>query len=248
LAKAGVDTVAQPAFDHGLNDLCDRELVIALGGDGTILSVARDVAGTGVPILGVNLGRVGFLAELTPDLVATNVPRIVAKDFWIERRAVLEAKWFENGSSRTHLALNEVALARGSSTRAIRVEVAVDGLHYLTHTADGVIISTATGSTAYALAAGGPIMYPESRDMLVTPVAPHLNIGRSMILPGTSVVGLKLQGDREAMLSIDGQTECPFAIGDGVEVRMSEKDCLFARLGPRNYFFTLLGRQLHRLH
>ena len=246
LRENGVDVYSGPAFDQPTisREVLGRQLVLGLGGDGTILSLARDTAGTGIPILGINLGRVGFLAELTPELVLEALPRILAGEYWIETRIAVEARWKEGNSERVHLAVNEVALARGASTRAIRVAVSIDREHYLTHTADGVIISTATGSTAYSLAAGGPIIYPESHDLLVTPVAPHLHIGRSMIVPGTSVVELELWGDREAMLAIDGQTECPFQIGDKVEIRRSAKRCRFVRLGPQNYFYAVLADRL----
>ena len=188
LEGAGVDVYRGSAFDGDAirREVLGRQLAIALGGDGTILSVGRDTAGSSVPTLGINLGRVGFLAELTPPLVEEALPRILAQDYWIETRSVLEALWLQEGRRRTHLALNEVALARGTSTRAITVGVMVDGFEYTTHTADGVMVATATGSTAYSLAAGGPIMYPEATDLLLTPVAPHLHIGRSLILPGRS--------------------------------------------------------------
>lgn len=247
LSAKGVDVYAGPALDSRAvaQAVLGRDLAISLGGDGTIISVARETAGTGVPTLGINLGHVGFLAELTPSLLADDLNRVLAKDFWIEKRSVLEAEWNENGKQRTHLALNEVALARGTSTRAIRVEVTLNGFNYTTHTADGVMLATATGSTAYSLAAGGPIMYPEATDLLLTPVAPHLHIGRSLVLPGDVEVGLELRGDREAMLAIDGQTECPFEVGGRVMIRSSEKAALFARLGPRTYFYSVVAHRLH---
>lgn len=246
LTDAGVDVCLGSAFDSAAirETIPGRDLAIALGGDGTILGVGRDTAGTDVPTLGINLGHVGFLAEVTPATVDTVLPRILAKDYWIEARSILQATWVEGGEPVCHLALNEVALARGTSTRAIRVAVSVDGFEYTTHTADGILIATATGSTAYSLAAGGPILYPESPDLLLTPVAPHLHIGRSVLLPGSAAVGLELRGDRDAMLSIDGHTECPFQLGQRVEIRASSKRSLFARLGPRSYFFSVLATRL----
>ena len=246
LRSAGVDVALGSAFEseNVRANIRGRQLTIALGGDGTILAVAREAAGTGVPILGINLGRVGFLAELTPATIKDALPRILAADFWIESRSALEATWPENGGTVTQLALNEVALARGTSTRAIRVGVTVDGFEYMTHTADGVLLATATGSTAYSLAAGGPIMYPEATDLLLTPVAPHLHIGRSLLLPGTASVRLELRGDREAMLSIDGETERAFSVGNSVQIRSSPKRAMFARLGPRSYFYSVLAHRL----
>lgn len=246
MRRGGVDTYSHSAFDRDQirEEVSHRELAIALGGDGTILGVARDTAGSGVPTLGVNLGHVGFTAELTPTLIGDALGRVMAGDYWVESRTVLEATWPEGGKVLNHLALNEVALARGTSTRAIRVVVFVDGFEYTTHTADGVMLATATGSTAYSLAAGGPIMYPEATDLLLTPVAPHLHIGRSVVLPSSVTVGLELRGDREAVLAIDGQTECPFAIGRQVTIRSSRKRALFARLGPKSYFYSVLSNRL----
>jgi len=246
IREAGIDVFTRSAWEPGLERVArDRDLAIVLGGDGTILTVGRELAGTGVPTLGVNLGHVGFLAELTPQLIDGALPAVLEGAFWVETRHVLEVNWQHNGRLHRNLALNEAAVARGLSTRAIRVGIQVDGFHYTTHTADGILVSTATGSTAYALAAGGPILYPDSADMLLTPVAPHLHIGRALVLPRTATVDLELRGDREAVLSIDGQTECPMEVGAHVQVCLSDKRALFARLGSKNYFYSVLAGRLH---
>lgn len=245
LRTAGLDVYSGSAFDRqAIRDrVHGRALAMALGGDGTILGVARETAGTGIPTLGVNLGHVGFLAELTLDMVETALPRILSKDYWVESRTVLEVHWRQNGIQTAHLGINEAAVARGGSTRAVRVAVSVDGFEYMTYTADGVLVSTATGSTAYSLAAGGPMMYPESADLLLTPVAPHMHVARSLILPGGSTVDLELRGDRDGMLSIDGQTECPLDVGAKVQICSSERQALFARLGPKTYFYSLFAKR-----
>lgn len=245
--EAGIASCSGSAWDDAWlrGALKGRDLAVALGGDGTILSVGREGAGSGVPTLGINLGHVGFLAELTPDLVDDAMERIIAQDYWIERRHVLDVQWEENGIVKRHRALNEAALARGTSTRAIRVSISIDDFPYTTQTADGVMVATATGSTAYSLAAGGPIMYPEASDMLLTPVSPHLNIGRSLVLPCTASVSLTLQGDRDGMLAIDGQTECGFEVGQAVIISSSPEHAEFARLGPQTYFYSVLANRLH---
>lgn len=248
LRDRGVDTFMASAWgddDALVEGSKGRDLIIALGGDGTILRTARDTAESHAPTLGVNLGRVGFLAELTPELLPENVDRIVAGDFWVEKRFMLQAEWSQQGKRTVHHALNEVALARGSTTRAIRVRVLLDGFPYTSHTADGVLVATATGSTAYSLAAGGPIIYPRSTDVVLTPVAPHLHIGRSLVLPGTLPITLELDGEREAMLAIDGQTECPLEVGNRVTVCASPHHAHFARLGSQSYFFSALASRLH---
>ena len=139
------------------------ETVVALGGDGTIIRVARAAAPFGVPVLGINLGRVGFLAELTPDTLHQQSEAIARGKFWIERRIMLDVECRKKGLVQRGLALNEVAVARGAAPRAIHVRTVLDEDPFMTFTADGVLVATATGSTAYSLAAGGPILYPNPR-------------------------------------------------------------------------------------
>lgn len=246
LRDRGVRSDMGSAWDSDLMPLCsDRDLIVALGGDGTIIRVARLASPTGVPLVGVNLGRVGFLAEMTPAALHLGVDALVEGAYWIEPRTMLDIRWTSGEASRSFLALNEIAVARGVAPRAIHVETALDGQKFMTYTADGVLAATATGSTAYSLAAGGPILYPESTDFIITPVAPHLHIGRSMIVPGGTTVTLALSSDRPAVLSIDGSEEQPMAACDTVEVSRSGSIARFARLGPRQYFYAAIADRLH---
>jgi NAD+ kinase len=223
---------------------CDRDLIVALGGDGTIIRVARFAAPFDVPVLGVNLGRIGFLAELTPDGLHLWVDAIAAGKYWIERRTMLDVEGRIRGDVQKGLGLNEVAVARGVTPRAIHVRTVLDGDEFMTFTADGVLVATATGSTAYSLAAGGPILYPESQDFMLTPVAPHLHIGRSIVVPGDTVVTLCVDSDRPAVLSVDGGEETYLHPEDTVVVRKSALHASFARLGLRKYFYTALADRL----
>jgi NAD+ kinase len=243
LEKNRISVDSQPAFGATViaDVVADKDLALALGGDGTILAVAREASRHSVCTLGVNLGRVGFLAETVPAHLDALIDHVIAGSFWTEHRTVIEATWGRGAQLSRQLALNEVAVVRGTSTRAIRVVVELDGYEYVTHTADGVMVATATGSTAYSLAAGGPILYPESRDLVLTPVAPHLHIGRSVVIPGDTMVRMRLKDTREAMLAIDGQTECPLESGDTVTVARSPHQALFARLGPKTYFYSVLS-------
>lgn len=220
------------------------DLLVALGGDGTIIQVARIAAPVGVPLLGINLGRVGFLAELTPQSLPDNVRCIAEERFWIEERTMLDVRMEGSAAWESVLCLNEVAVARGASPRAVHIKTCLDGDDFLTYTADGVLVATATGSTAYSLAAGGPILYPESRDMLLTPVAPHLHIGRSIILSGERRVSLALDSDRAAVVTVDGSEETVLEPGRAVEVSRSETVARFARVAPRRYFYTAIGDRL----
>ncbi len=246
LARKHIDVTLGDGWDENIlpDVCCDRDLIIALGGDGTIIRVARAAAPFGVPVLGVNLGRVGFLAELTPDTLHQQSDEIALGKFWIERRIMLDVEYHGSGALHRGTALNEVAVARGAAPRAIHVRTVLDEDPFMTFTADGVLVATATGSTAYSLAAGGPILYPESEDFMLTPVAPHLHIGRSVIVPGETVVTLCLATDRPAVLSIDGGEEMALQPEDIVTVRKSALRASLARLGPRKYFYTALADRL----
>lgn len=246
LRDRGIQTVIGSGWDDEtvLHLCCDRELVVVFGGDGTIIRVARLATAYRVPLLGINLGRVGFLAEMTPERLHTCVDALAEGRFWVESRTMLDVRGNIDGSTIQFLCLNEVAVARGIAPRAIHINTFLDGDEFMTYTADGVLVATATGSTAYSLAAGGPILYPESPDFMITPVAPHLHIGRSMVLPGDTVVRLSLSSDRPAVMSVDGTDEHALRPHDAVEVRRSPLEARFARLGPRKYFYSALADRL----
>lgn len=246
LQGRGVHTVLADGWDDGVVDhICDeQDLIVALGGDGTIIRVTRLAAPHRVPILGVNLGRVGFLAEMTPDKLHRSVDALVNGNYWIEERIVLQVDWIHPGGSSRFFCVNEVAVARGAVPRAIRVRTRLDGEEFMRYTADGVLVVTATGSTAYSLAAGGPVLYPESPDFMLTPLAPHLHIGRSVVVPGGSTITLEVEEHRPAVLSVDGQDEHPLHPGEQVHVKRSDFVAAFVRLGPRHYFYEALADRL----
>ncbi|GAC1635704.1 MAG: NAD(+)/NADH kinase [Chloroflexota bacterium] len=223
---------------------CNRDLVVALGGDGTIIHIARIAAPLNAPVVGVNLGRVGFLAELTPMELHDKIDDLVQQQYWIEKHAMLDVTCNSQGRSESFLALNEVAVARGGLSHAVHVSTKLNGEEFVTYTADGVLVSTATGSTAYSLAAGGPILYPESLDILITPVAPHLHIGRSVVVPADSVVTLTLASERPGTMSVDGSDERRLTEHDAVEIRRSNVRASFARLNPRKYFYAAIADRL----
>ncbi|MGH2443179.1 MAG: NAD(+)/NADH kinase [Chloroflexota bacterium] len=246
LLECGVQSSLGSAWDSDTVShlCCDRDLVVVFGGDGTILRVALLGSPFGVPLLGINLGRVGFLAELTPEALRGHIARIVTGDYRIEARCMLEVEANIGDQRFRFQSLNEVAVARGVAPRAIHVHIRLDGDEFMTYTADGVLVATATGSTAYSLAAGGPILYPESQDFIITPVAPHLHIGRSMIVGGNTRVHLSLSSDRPAVLSIDGSEEHALRPGDEVEVFRSEMVARFARFSPHKYFYAAVANRL----
>lgn len=246
MSARGVNSTTGSGWDTQTVDAlcCNRDLVVVLGGDGTIIRVARLASRIGVPLLGINLGRVGFLAEMTPEVLHVEIDAVAAGRFWVEQRAMLDVNVCVGGVRHSSLCLNETAVARGIAPRAIHVSTKLDDEQFMTYTADGVLVATATGSTAYSLAAGGPILYPESRDFMLTPVAPHLHIGRSMIVPWDTSVCLELASDRPAVVSIDGAEEHTLRLHDRVEVRHSDLVARFARLGPRRYFYAAIADRL----
>ncbi len=223
----------------------EADLVITLGGDGTILAVARTAAPLEVPILAVNLGRLGFMAELDPHQLLERLPDILKGDGWVERRRMLAATLTRSGASvRELLALNDVVISRGSVARVIRVRTRVDGAYLTTYVGDGVIVATATGSTAYALAAGGPILHPELSDLLITPINPHLSFERTLIVPGAAKIEMEAIADHQPLLVVDGQEHLPLEPGDLVCATISPYTANLLRWQPRNYFYGSLLRRL----
>jgi NAD+ kinase len=221
------------------------DLLVTLGGDGTIMRAARVAAPQGVPILGVNMGSLGFLAELNPEFVASALPRLLAGQFWLEQRMMLRVEPSRGETSlSTFDALNDAVAARGITARAIRVAVRIDGEALTTYVADGVIAATPTGSTAYSLAAGGPIMAPSLRSILLVPIAPHLTMVRTLVLPEQAQINFEVTTEYDAVLTIDGQIDVPLQSGDRVHVAASPHNAAFARLRPPSYFYRLLLEQL----
>jgi NAD+ kinase len=221
------------------------DVVLVLGGDGTILSVARVCAPEGIPILGVNFGRVGFLTELEPAEVDEQLPYYLNGDYWVDERSMLQGEVQADGAPRQVIALNDIVLVRGAEPRIIRITVHLDGHFYNTTVADGIIVSTATGSTAYNLAAGGPILHPQVRSCVLTPIAPHLVADRSLILEPGAVTTLELEpGSGGAILSADGQINMEIVSGTQVTIRTNAHVTRFLRRRPPTYFYRILSAKL----
>jgi NAD+ kinase len=220
------------------------DLLVALGGDGTMLRAGHLCAPHGVPILGINVGRFGFLIEVDRRDWQPALERILAGDYWLERRMMLRAD-LRRGEDTIGVweVLNECVVGRGEVVRPVRLVTAVDGRHVTTYVADAVLVATPTGSTAYALAAGGPILPPELRNILIIAVAPHLSVDRAIVLHEGSRVRITVRTDHLASLSADGQAAVALEDGDQVEVRAGENNALFLRLRDAGYFYTnLLSR------
>lgn len=246
LAGLGVAAEVRSSGDTAwlLAQLPGLDCVIALGGDGTLVRTARILAGHSVPVLGVNLGQLGFLAELQPSELEGRLEPLVRGEFRIEERVLLRASVRATGAEPgPYDALNDAVVARGGKVRVIAVAVSVDGQPFTTYRADGVIVATATGSTAYSLAVGGPILAPEMTNLIIVPVAPHLVPTRALVVPGSSVIRLRVCEPHQAVLSVDGQEDHPLASDDAVEITLSPKRVGFVRFGsPADFYGTLFRR------
>lgn len=240
----------QAAWDH-------LDLVVTLGGDGTIVRIARLAAPLGVPILGVNLGRLGFLTELSPDQARERLPLYLDGDCWVEERTMLSVELEpeaavgnvftatgEEPARQQYLALNDVMVGRGQRVRLVHFLVRVDGATLAEYHGDGVLVATATGSTAYSLSAGGPVLQPELRNLLLTPVLPHLMPAHSVVLPAEAKIEVIVRTEHEAILSVDGQADLPLRGKAGIRVSASPHYCRFLRARPRTYFYDGLIRRL----
>lgn len=224
------------------------EVIITVGGDGTLLRAARLAAEAGVPLLGVNLGRLGFLTEIEARDALRLVPGYLANaPGCIDERQMFQAVVHsESGVTDPINILNDVVVGRGSTPHMVRVSIKINGVGLTTYQADAVIVSTATGSTAYNLSAGGPIVYPQSRDMVVTPVATHGDLDAPVVLPADCQVDLVIRSAHPAAMTADGFVTLPLAEGDWVTVRQSPFKARFLRAGSPDRFYETLVYRLRR--
>ena len=227
----------------------DTDLLVCVGGDGTMLWAARSVIPHAVPLLAVNMGRLGFLAELGAEEALAKLPSILEGGFRIEERTMVQAELLAAGDasgdgSEAFHALNDIVLGRGAPGRPIYVETCVDGRRFSLYRADAMIVATATGSTGYALSVGGPILHPEATDLVVASVAPHLAAARALVLPAGAVVELRLVAEPDGVLSIDGQVDVDVAHGQRLQVQRSPHVARFVRLGSLFDYYEALSQRL----
>ncbi len=249
LPSQGIATWICSAWEDkkACNLLDGTELILSIGGDGTILRAAQVVIGTDVPITGINLGNLGFMTELKADEIKLKLFELLAGKGWLDKRAVLEANLTldkENSGNRTYYALNDVVLARGAIVRMVTIETNVDGEPFTTYRADGLILATATGSTGYSLAAGGPVLHPQATEFLMTPILPHLSPAHSLVLPESSTVKLTLKTTTPATLSIDGHINLPVSGGNIITIKRSTRIINFLRTYPKNSYYVKLEQKL----
>jgi NAD+ kinase len=221
-----------------LSELTD--LILVFGGDGTMLRVARAVAGSGTPILGINAGGLGFLTAAASDQVDLTLDHLWAGNVVVESRPLLEATLDRAGQPKRQLALNDFVISRSQLLRLIEIDVCVDGIPLTCYRGDGLIVSSPTGSTAYSLAAGGPAVTPDAQVIVLTPICPHTLSNRSVIVSLRSTIRIQILASRvETFLSADGQVQLSLTGDDTVLVRRSPKSVRLARLASGSFFETL---------
>ena len=232
-------TAANKAELPGLSDL-----LIVLGGDGTLLSMARAVGDLGVPILGVNLGGLGFLTATTLDEMLPSLEAAVEGRMVVEDRLMLVARVFRNGSAVCeHMALNDMVITKSAMSRIISLAVSVEGEYATAYRADGLIISTPTGSTAYSLSAGGPILFPTADAIVLTPICSHTLTNRPIVIPASHRIEVTVQSDQEIMLTVDGQVGVGLRERDIVQIVKAAAHIRLVRF-PQKDFFSVLRTKL----
>jgi NAD+ kinase len=243
-------TLAEPEVAPQLGaDAADREdlalradLIVVLGGDGTLLSIARLVGERETPILGINLGGLGFLTEITTDEAQATLARVLAGEYEVDRRITLEATVETHASGvrvadrESFRALNDVVINKRALGRMLELNVIAGGERFCSYRADGLIIATPTGSTAYALSAGGPIVFPSLDVVVLAPICPHTLSNRPVVLPDSFEIEVRLKtDDNGAMLAVDGQQTAPIASNDSLRVRRGKSPVVLVR-SSHSYF------------
>ena len=221
--------------------LADVDLALSLGGDGTMLRAVHLGAPLGAPVLGVNLGRLGYLADVEPDRLCPALEQFTAGDYAIEERTMLSIT-VEGEEASTHLALNEAVLEKSEPGRTVHLAVSVEGRFFNSYVADAIILSTPTGSTAYAFSAGGPIVSPRQDALIITPVAPHTPFARSLVVHPDEPVRVEVLDHRGAVLSIDGRELGRLGAGDLVGAEVAPVPARFVTFGERDFYGVLKAK------
>ena len=237
-----------------VRELPTTDALVVLGGDGTFLRAARAVADIDVPLLGINLGKVGFLSKAEAGELDSVLGLIVAGDDRLEERMAIDARILRHGSTRPSaggpetgerlVALNDVVVARGALARVCRLDVSIDESHLATFIADGLVVASPTGSTGYSFSAGGPILDPSARNLIVTPIAAYLSAIRSVVVGPDQVVRCTVVDAFEALVSVDGREDLALAVGDVVEVRAVARPIRLIEPAGAQPFWDLLRHKV----
>ena len=223
-------------------DLEGIDLLIVIGGDGSLLRAGHFCAPLGIPLLGIRSGRLGFLVELNDSELEQNLEKLLKAEYRLERRMILKTELFSRDALKQSWdVINEAVVCRGNEVHPIEVRVDLNEGYLNSYIADGVIVSTATGSTGYALAAGGPILPPELRNILILPIAPHLSLDRAVVLAEGAEVNLFPTIKHDVVISIDGMAPVLLEDGDRVHILANQHSLYMVRFGEPNYFYRNLA-------
>lgn len=234
-----------PEIKNGV-DAGEFDLLIALGGDGTILRSGILCAPAKLPILGINFGHLGFLTEIPKDDWQEGLEKLLAGDYWLENRMMLKAYLKRDDQVLGSWDIvNEIMVGRGEIMRPVRLTAYIDDLFLTTYLCDGLLASTPTGSTAYAMAAGGPILPPSLRSILMVPVAPHMSFNRAIVLSEGSTIRIQVSTEHQAALSVDGQFPTPLTHNDQVIIGANQHSVELIRLQDPGYFYRNLTSKLN---
>ncbi len=250
-AMRGLDHWESAAADLEVlrRELPGTDVLVVFGGDGTFLRAARAVADVDVPLLGINVGKVGFLSKVEAGDLLRVLERLKAGQYALEHRMALEARIFRAGADgpEVHVALNDVVVARGSLARVVRLDVSIDESHLATFVADGLVVASPTGSTGYSFSAGGPILDPTARNLIVTPIAGYLTTIRSVVVGASVVVRCRVTDAHEALVSIDGREDVRIEVGDMVEVRALDRPIRLVQPEGSLPFWDLVRKKVELL-
>ena len=228
-------------------DLDESDLLIVIGGDGSLLRAGHFCAPLGIPLLGIRSGRLGFLVELDDSDLEQNLDKLLKGEYRLECRMMLRTELFSQNSLKPSWdVINEAVVCRGNEVHPIEVRVDLNEGYLNSYIADGVIVSTATGSTGYALAAGGPILPPELRNILILPIAPHLSLDRAVVLAEGAEVNLFPTIKHDVVISIDGMAPVMLENGDRVRILANQHSLYMVRFGEHNYFYRNLAAVMQR--
>lgn len=253
-AAHGVDTIVDEADSKviesahvQMGDPCDADVLVSVGGDGTMLRAVRALGGRRTPLLGVNLGVLGYLTSVEPEHLFAALERwrvgSDGSDYQIEDRMLIQVAMWSNGARlANHLALNEVVIEKRDAGHTVRLDVDIDRAPFTTYAADGLIIATPTGSTAYSMSARGPILSPRLRALLVTPVSPHMLFDRSLVLDPRETVRVEVCGHRQVNVATDGDLVHTLKPGDVIEVRAAEEVARFMRFEEQRFHQVLKSK------
>jgi len=233
----------------GLEDIKykNMDLIIALGGDGTILLTSRNLNNCNIPILGVNIGNLGFLSSVELQEFENAMKRFIEDDYYVEERMMLNCRLPLRGESQEYTALNDIVVSKGTLARVVKYELHIDNKFYIDFIGDGLIIATPTGSTAYSLSAGGPIIYPNLDVIAVTPICPLSLSMRTIVLDSKSEISISIKSEHESIfLTLDGQRAIKLNNFEKILVSVSNKKCRLVKFNDYNYFNILRKKIISR--